>query len=56
MDLERKIRDWPKFLDRWGLKAVKVLNMKKLRRQFLGEVFKRETELMVNHYKGKKKA
>ena len=36
-------------------KALKVIKMRETRREFLGEIFKRETELMINHYRTKKK-
>ncbi len=34
-----KIRDLPKYLKYWGLKALKTIEMRTLRRKFLGELF-----------------
>lgn len=36
---ENKIRALPAYLYRWGCKALKVLKMKEIRRQFLSEYF-----------------
>ena len=55
MYLEWKIRIWPMYKDRWQKKAQKVIRMRKLRREFLGQIFKREFELMVAYYQKKKK-
>ena len=35
---------------------LKVLDMRRQRREFLGEVFERELKIMINFYKLKKKA
>ena len=45
----------PRFIDYWGLKAKKVRDMIKIRRDFLTEVVNRELRIMLAHYQGKKK-
>ena len=56
IELGDKIKEfWPKFLNKWVHKAIKVKRMRERRREFLGIIFKRETELMINHYRTKKK-
>ena len=52
---ENGIRAMPEFNHKWGMKVLKVHQMRKRRREFLGEVFARETEIMSNHYSHKKK-
>ena len=53
---ENKIRSFPAQIDYWGYKALKVIKMRRDRREFLSEIFQRELEIMTNFYKGKKKA
>jgi len=48
--LQRSLRAMPKFIDYWGLKAKKVREMVKLRREFLTQVVARELRIMMAHY------
>ena len=38
------------FINTWKRKAVLVQKMRKMRREFLGKIFKREMDLMVGYY------
>ena len=55
LKFEEKIKNLPKYLYRWGQKAIRTNEMRKDRRKFLGEIFQREHEIMLHYYKGKKK-